>query len=360
MVFGVLIATLLLPNYASPAQAAPGQQDSPVETVRAAAVGTTYTVTSTGCTGPGSFVEAVELANANPGPDTISFTPGLQIDADDILCPPIAIPDRTDYFIAQVTDSVTIEGNGARFKGRISWVSTTGRINPLNACPREQFSNDIITAETPGFLKVGVYGTSNAGLTVVVKDLELFQFNAIARVEQEASLELEDFTAKEILSIRDCKRPAIEAREDANVTLRRNHWKVIRSWPLGGPLGETAAFPAVPFGPSISGFWAGDLNIEDSHFENGNLWLPKGKEDGFIAWLGASGSEINVVSSVMSQMKAIAVSGEARTKIVNSVFALESSPDPSVHQERIYNESTQDMDIIASTLLFPAARARLY
>ena len=64
MVFGVLIATLLLPNYTRPVQAAPGQQDSPVETVRAAAVGTTYTVTSTGCTGPGSFVEAVELANA--------------------------------------------------------------------------------------------------------------------------------------------------------------------------------------------------------------------------------------------------------------------------------------------------------
>ena len=54
----------------------------------AAAVGMTYVVTSTSCTGPGSIVEAIALANANPGEDTIQLVPGLQIDAT--TCPPIS------------------------------------------------------------------------------------------------------------------------------------------------------------------------------------------------------------------------------------------------------------------------------
>ena len=40
--------------------------------------GTTYTVTSPSlCGGPGTFEQALKDANANPGTDTISFTPGF-------------------------------------------------------------------------------------------------------------------------------------------------------------------------------------------------------------------------------------------------------------------------------------------
>jgi len=39
---------------------------------------TTYTVTSTSlCGGAGTFEQALKDANANPGTDTISFTPGF-------------------------------------------------------------------------------------------------------------------------------------------------------------------------------------------------------------------------------------------------------------------------------------------
>ena len=81
-VYMILIAALLLPAFGTTAQAAPAQQGSArVAQVSAAAVGTTYTVTSTSCTGPGSITEAMAKANADPGEDTITFTPGLQIDA---------------------------------------------------------------------------------------------------------------------------------------------------------------------------------------------------------------------------------------------------------------------------------------
>ena len=308
-----------------------------VQSVRAA----TFDVTSTQCTGPGSFVEAVTLANDTPGHDTISFDSGLEIEASDVKCPPVG-NRPSNYYIAQVTESVTIEGNGAKFKGRLGWVNTSGTINPTDVCPA---APTIIVDRTPGFLKVGLFGPPNTGLTVEVKNLELFQFNAIAQVEQDASLELEDFTAKEIYSIQDCRREAINAAEGASVSLRRNDWEKIYSWALNG----STPIPGVPLGPSIVGEpGAGDLHIEDSRFR-------LGKEDGFIYWGGESGSEVNIVTSTMERVKAIVVDGEARTRIVNSVFALEATQGNTEHEERIYNLSTQDMDIIASTFLFPNA-----
>ena len=306
-----------------------------------AAGGTTFFVSSSSCTGTGSFVEAVTLANDNPGHDTISFDPDLQIEASELKCPPVG-NDPSNYYIAQVTESVTIEGNGAIFKGRLGWVNTSGTINPTDVCPAEP---TIVIARTPGFLKVGLFGQSNTGLTVEVKNLELIQFNAIAQVEQDASLELEDFTAKEIYSVQDCRREAINAAQGASVSLRRNDWEKIYSWALNG----SPPIPGVPLGPSIvGGPGAGDLHIEDSRFR-------LGKEDGFIYWVGESGSEVNIVTSTMERVKAIVVDGEARTRIVNSVFALEASQGNTDHEERIYNLSTQDMDIIASTFLFPNA-----
>ena len=180
-----------------------------------AAVGTPFYVTSSSCTGPGSFVEAVTLANNNPGHDTISFLV-QEIEASDVKCPPVGNkPD--EFYIAQVTDSVTIDGNGAKFKGRLGWVDDNGHYNPTNSCPQRY--STIVTDYTPGFLIVGFFGQSNTGLTVVVKDLEILQFNAIAQVWQEASLELEDFTAKEIYSILDCTQEAISAAEGASVSL---------------------------------------------------------------------------------------------------------------------------------------------
>ena len=49
---------------------------------------TAYTVTSTSlCGGAGTFEQALKDANANPGADTISFTPGLVVDASSCTTP---------------------------------------------------------------------------------------------------------------------------------------------------------------------------------------------------------------------------------------------------------------------------------
>ena len=70
-VYMILIAALLLPASATTAQAAPVQQETPVEQVSAAAVGTTFSVTEKDCkASPGGYQWAIEQANVTPGRDT--------------------------------------------------------------------------------------------------------------------------------------------------------------------------------------------------------------------------------------------------------------------------------------------------
>ena len=61
---------------------------------------TTYTVTSADKRGPGSFLEAVDLANNNPGADIIEFTPGLQVNATHPL-----FSGTSNTFMAHITQS---------------------------------------------------------------------------------------------------------------------------------------------------------------------------------------------------------------------------------------------------------------
>jgi len=83
-----------------------------------AAAGTTYTVTSTSlCGGAGNFQQALVDANANPGIDTISFAPGLVVDA--YTCTTAA--PRPFPFATFATFASTSSATGPRSKG----VSTT-------------------------------------------------------------------------------------------------------------------------------------------------------------------------------------------------------------------------------------------
>lgn len=81
--------------------------------------GATYTVTSQNCAGSGSFIEAVTLANLNPGVDTVTFTPGLVINGESC-----GFPSKKNPFAVTVNDSLIIEGNGVYFQGNLKWVSS--------------------------------------------------------------------------------------------------------------------------------------------------------------------------------------------------------------------------------------------
>src|SRR5210317_357303 len=89
----------------------------------------TFTVTSTSKSGTGSILEAINLANNNPGVDTIEFTPGLQIDASY----DITEIDPNNPFMLSITESVVIDGKGGKLNGNIQWVTASGQVNNIGA-----------------------------------------------------------------------------------------------------------------------------------------------------------------------------------------------------------------------------------
>lgn len=313
---------------------------------RAANAGT-YTVTSTSCTGPGSITEAMALANANAGGDIITFTKDLQIDAAG--CPNDYAGPGDNYYLLQATESVVFEGNGARLAGRIVWITSGGLNTPIGAealCPSE--SGDLLIALTPGFIKVGTYGQDNSAITVTVRDLDMYELNSVARIEKNASLILEDLTLNRIIAgNRTCTTSAIRAEEGANFTARRTVWDEIWNGTAYVAPGLSAGAIVGIQGPVNSRTHAGNLTIEDSTF----TYVFKGT----IHWGGQSGDKVNIITSRFTEAGGIHIEGEAESNIVNSILSTHISLGLD-HQVTDYllNTSSQDMNIKASTVLFPS------
>lgn len=288
----------------------------------------TYNVSSQLCTGAGSLQAAIAAANANPGPDTITFTPGLQVEVS-------TCPGSPTSFFASVTDDVTFEGNGAKLMGHIQWITTGGLNTPLDGCPRQE---DIIVAKTPGFLRVA------DNKSVVVKNLSVREVHGIAEVGNNASLVLEDFKAERVLAFADCTQNAVAVGANSNLTLRRNGWRKVVRWGLFLPPNLTT--------PAIQSFRAGNLVIEDSSFDD--LGTLSNLSSGLVYWDGAAGSTAKIVSTRMKEKVGIVMAGDVTSYIVNSVWATSPIGDPPLG-DRIVNDSSGEMTIAGSTLMFGGA-----
>jgi len=294
------------------------------------AVADTYTVTSTSLTGPGSFLEAVEMANNNPGTDIIEFTPGLQVDAagDNYV-------SLSDYVIANIKESVVIDGKGGALNGRKSWATKSGVVNQLSECPRPK-DGTLILGVTPGFLSIGKSNQDNSGIEVTVKNLTIKQFNQVASVKKNAALVLENFMAIQTWATFKCQGDAlIEVGEGASLTILKSELNGYYNW-------KDFAVASV-----IVGVDAGDLTIEETLFnrmEDGDIFL--------INWIGQPGSVVNIVSSRMRWSGGISIAGEvSQTNIVNSIWTTYYLKEPD-YADRFRNVSTGDMNFIASTLVW--------
>jgi LPXTG-motif cell wall-anchored protein len=250
-------------------------------------------------------------------------------------------------WIAEVTESVTFEGNGAQLVGRIAWITSGGLVRPLDQCPENAGGKDVVLALSPGFLSVGAPGSPSApaNMSVTVRDLTLDTLNSIAWfVSDDGALVLEDVTAQNILSARDsCTMQALTVDgAGADLSLIRNDWNTVLNW------GLQAAPPLLTNQAIQSGVAAGDLRIEGSNF----FAIGQG---GFIDWSGPGGSTVDIVSCRMFEAAGIVVLGELTTNIVNSVWALSDSTNAGA-DERIINNSSGPMNIIASTVMLGSAR----
>jgi len=289
----------------------------------------TFNVTSNLCGGPGSIRQAVADANANSGPDVIEFTPGLQVEVSTCPGPPTS-------FFADVTDDVIFEGNGAKLIGQIQWVTSGGLLTPLNNCPATATGTLIVTT-TPGFLRVA------DGKSVEVKNLSVKEVHSIANVRNNASLLLEDFKAERVLAFADCSAEPVAVGDNANLTLRRNTWDTVVTWP-GIVLPPTVISPAI-----MTNTNAGNLVIEDSTFYK----LVHGNEEnsGLFYWDAPVGKTVKIVSSRMNETGGIVALGGVDTFIVNSAWVNATFGEYASVTDRFVNASTGTMTIAGSTIM---------
>ena len=177
---------------------------------------TGYTVTSTNmCGGAGTFQQALQDANANPGPDTITFTPGLVVDA--WTCN--SLPAPIYVYPLGVSDSVTIVGNGATISGGQVFINSAGQVNDPTRCPSST-AGTLAASISVGFLEVGTFNVDNSAISLTVDGLNFSGMPSLFLVEKNASLSLSNSTADKTLSFNnDCSRPPIQST-DGNVTLR--------------------------------------------------------------------------------------------------------------------------------------------
>lgn len=292
----------------------------------AAAHAAVFEVTAADCLAPGGFKAAVDAANTSPGPDVINVAAGLEIDGASCGS------GEFNLFPVEATGDVTIEGNGALFKGALEYVGSDGTINPSQPLCPSLVSSNVFVAITGGFLKV------SGGAKVVVRKAAITQYQALARVTGGSSLTLEDVSATRIWAIVKCQTPAIDA-DASDVTLLRVYFSDFRNY---GYL-----VPADPLSlglGSIAGDSGGKLNIQDSDFEDliGQ---------GFIVWSGAPGV-VNVVSSSMYLTGGLTILEGASANVVNSVWWVPDGIFAAGLEDRMQNGGGGDMKFTASTLYY--------
>lgn len=193
----------------------------------------TFNVTSSSCSGPGSIQEAIASANASPGPDIISFTPGLKVHVTNFCISRDDLRFPETYYLSKITDSVTIEGNDAGIIGVQTWVSPDLTINKINEiCPGKMDRLTLRAAEAPGFITIGEKDKDNSGIKVIIKNLNAESLEDFAFARRGAALRLENVNLSKIKSIVFCHKSGIEL-QNGNLEVYDSHFSYNYNWYTG-------------------------------------------------------------------------------------------------------------------------------
>lgn len=303
----------------------------------------TFNVTSSLCTGPGSFTNALELANANPGPDIIEFVGVSTVNAQ--RCPP-AYPPPSVFVAAAygyVNDSVEIKGNGVKMAGAQAFVTSGGLVTPLDRdCPNRALSTDIIVFRTLGFLWI-----EGPNVNVTVRDMTIFEHEFIIKTVDgcdNCRIVLNGMKAERILPIVSCTSIAIELGTGSNMYLEivNNQWDTI--WNYADII---AVPPFYIYSGAIGSRSDATLYIDHSSF---NLF---GAEYAFLVWKG----KVDIVSSLVVRAGGMSINSAQDSNIVNTAWFSSAFDEPSP-EDRIYNRGSGDLNFISSTLYYGLLECR--
>ncbi len=288
-----------------------------VPALDAGAAPTTFHVTTGECSGPGSILEAVGLANANPGADTIV------VDVPKVhLFQPIspgyvcAAPTGDAPFVLKITESVTIDGQGAEFSADPLFADPNGNINSVQAgrCPAA--SNDLMLTAPVSFVDIGTAGQDNSAIEVTLEHLSVTKMSRLARVNDQASLSIDGMNAESITNLSHrCEDPAIRVGTGANLT-------ITDSW------FNDSVMAAPDFGSNafVFGGNAGDLTIRNSLFSDLRNMQS-------VQWSAPSTAVVAIVSSQFQGAGGLTVGGHdggvLDAYLTNSIVRLGSTFIPA-------------------------------
>ena len=287
-----------------------------------------FEVTSSTCSGPGSFQEAVAAANSNPGPDTVTFQTDV-VGVQDAECGLIGA-DPSDANMAQVTDDLVIEGNGHSITGRSRWITDDGISNIPGNCPSD-LGATILSKP------VGLIGLED-NVKVTVNNLNLKGLRSIALLRDETDLTLNGIKAERTFDFYgQCNSGAIALISGANQNVTINDSVFTEAWNKGLVL---------PNSPDGNQFWgnafiagfssAGTLSISNSRFAF--FAVP------VIDW---NGTAVDIETTRFEETGFMNIRGGTAT-VVNSLFMgnrLDQDP-----QQRIMASNGGSITLEASTI----------
>lgn len=288
-----------------------------IPTGAASAAPQTFHVTTGECAGPGSILDAVAQANANPGADTIV------IDVDKVhLFQPIlagytcASPVGSAPFVLKITESVTIDGQGAEFSADPLFVDPNGTINDVQPgrCPAS--SRDLMLTAPVSFMEIGTYGQDNSAISVTLQQMNVTKMSRLATVHAKASLTIDGMNAENLTDLsHDCDNSTIKVETGGNLTIS-NSWF------------NDSVMAATDFGSNsfIFGSNAGDLTIRNTLFSDI-------RNMSAVTWTAPSTEKVAIVSSQFQGAGGIAVGGTDTgvldAFLTNSIVRLGSSFIPA-------------------------------
>jgi len=267
-----------------------------------------------------SFAWALDQANSNLEADTISISPGLAINVDDAT-------DEPGGWLTTISDTLTIQGNGATLVGNPSFVSSGGTTY-------DKINVDVFR---PGFDTLAKQafsvGKGAPGVSLSLDALNSDGLNGFLQLGEGSTASLSNATARNSVSYgQQDPRSVFEAKANSTLNLSQVALERINPELFGiGPAWVGA----------ISGVNA-TLNMVRSSISQAALAV------GAVVW---SGGVANVVSSLISESGGLSVSDDTQPGVMNLVNSLVSVTAQNSNIQRLQAILGGELNITASSIL---------
>jgi hypothetical protein len=288
-----------------------------VPATTAQAASTTYHVTTGECSGTGSILEAITLANAHPGIDAIVIdVPKVHLFRPILPGYTCAPTIGSAPFALKITDSVVIDGQGSEFSANPLFADPNGLINDVQAGRCPEASNDKMIDAPVSFAEIGNYGQDNSAIEVSFEHMNITKMSRLAMVHAGASLTFDGVNAENITDLsHNCDNTPLKVESGGNLT-------ILNSW------FNDSVLPATDFGSNafIFGSGAGNLTIRNTLFSDiRNMQA--------VRWTAPSTKKVAIVSSQFQGAGGITVggtdSGVLDAYLTNSIMRLGNTYIPA-------------------------------